>query len=86
MKRREFRTVDELFAAPEGVWFEARGPLNLEILDETTNGIDAGFRIKVPRTLARQHGPKAGEKLTAEYVRGTIVIRRKAPKRSRRPA
>jgi hypothetical protein len=75
-----------MFSAPEGEWFESRGPLKLEILDETTNGIEEGLLIPVPRSVARRHGLKAGEKLSAEYVRGNLVIRRKSPKRARRSA
>ena len=86
MRKRELRTVEDLFSAPEGEWFEVLGPNEVEILDETTEGIDTGLRIRVSPSLVRKHRLRAGEKLSAEYVRGHLVVKRQPSRRSRRSA
>ncbi len=86
MRKREFHTVEELFSAPEGEWFEVPGPHDVEILDETTKGIAQSLRIRIPPSVARKHHLRVGEKLRAEYVRGHLVVTRQPSRRSRRSA
>jgi hypothetical protein len=85
MKQRRIRTVEDLFAAPEGEWFYDPGPRKVEVLDETTEGLDT-VRIPVPKATAARLQLRPGERFTAKYVRGAIVMERVRRRRSRGPA
>jgi len=60
MKRRRIRTVDDLFTSPEGEWFYDPEGRDLEVIDDTADGIES-VRIPIPPATAARLGLRAGE-------------------------
>jgi hypothetical protein len=84
MKRRRAVTVEDFFSAPEGEWFYDPEGRELEILDDTTAGIDTPLRVPVAKTTAVRLRLRPGERFTAQYIRGALFIKRVTRRRARR--
>jgi hypothetical protein len=77
-------TLDDLLAAPEGVWLEAPDGFDLTVTYEPAKVDGDRVVIPLPRAASKKLGARDGETFSATVERGTLVLRRIPRPRAKR--
>jgi hypothetical protein len=86
MRKVRIRSMEDFDALPEGEWFEVRGGMKRKAGRAAIRIEDDHLVVPLPREVQAQFKASRGERLEARVSKGTLIVRHKAGKGTRRRA